>query len=209
VYEQVVGLNEYNLPEHFDPSDTIVDLGAHFGSFMHACLIRGAGTIHCVEPHASNFALLECNVKGWTFDTERTVHCYNRAVWGKSCKLGISGEFVNWTARMHVNEEHAQVDSITLDELLATVGGPVRLLKMDIEGAEVPALECVSDLSQVREIVGEIHYGLHFAGWPKPTNGWLMGRLNALGFREVTIEPNRIADQHGAKGSLGSFRATR
>lgn len=47
-------------------------------------------------------------------------------------------------------------NTVTLTEVLARADGPVRLLKLDCEGAEYSILDGV-DLSRVRQICGEAH----------------------------------------------------
>jgi hypothetical protein len=48
------------------------------------------------------------------------------------------------------------VGTITLTEVLARAGGPIRLLKLDCEGAEYAILHGV-DLSRVQQLCGEAH----------------------------------------------------
>lgn len=63
VYRSVVELNEYRLPEKFEPGDVIIDVGAHIGSFAKACVDRGAGKVVCLEPDIENFIQLRKNLK--------------------------------------------------------------------------------------------------------------------------------------------------
>src|SRR5436309_15691185 len=75
-FEIVIG-NEYDLPSTFAPSDVVVDIGAHTGSFAWACLVRGAGLVHCYEVDEDNFALLEQNLLPF----DGAVNARNAAGW--------------------------------------------------------------------------------------------------------------------------------
>src|SRR5690349_1783872 len=57
IYRQVVTINEYHLPESFEPSDVVIDVGAHIGSFAQAVLSRGCRRLYCIEPDRSNFEI--------------------------------------------------------------------------------------------------------------------------------------------------------
>ena len=63
VFRSVVLNNEYRLPDRFGPSDLILDIGGHIGSFVHACEMRGAGTIVTFEPDLENFRRLCENLR--------------------------------------------------------------------------------------------------------------------------------------------------
>jgi len=41
IFNAVVRFNEYRLPERFVPTDIVIDVGAHIGSFAQAVLSRG------------------------------------------------------------------------------------------------------------------------------------------------------------------------
>src|SRR5437870_3594985 len=61
IFLSVVAEDEYRLPR-FSPADTVLDLGAHTGSFALAALRRGAGLVVCCEPDPANFLLLRHNL---------------------------------------------------------------------------------------------------------------------------------------------------
>jgi 16S rRNA A1518/A1519 N6-dimethyltransferase RsmA/KsgA/DIM1 with predicted DNA glycosylase/AP lyase activity len=54
IYNGVVGHNEYQLPARFTPSDVVIDVGAHIGSFAHAVVQRGCRQVRCFEPDDDN-----------------------------------------------------------------------------------------------------------------------------------------------------------
>jgi FkbM family methyltransferase len=162
VLMDVLVRNEYKLPSFFRPEDVIVDIGAHIGVFAIACEARGAKDIRSYEPDPDNFRLLKEHtanlpVKARNVAVHRSDH---------QCDLVFSGYRPQWTACGYVvprdchgalpNE--SPVQAIGLDEIvLADIGKPVRLLKMDCEGSEYAILYSASCLDQVQEIVGEVH----------------------------------------------------
>ena len=50
IFNGVVVLNEYRLPERFAPGDIVIDVGAHIGSFAEAVVSRGAGMSPASSP---------------------------------------------------------------------------------------------------------------------------------------------------------------
>ena len=133
IWCQVFSGNEYRLPERFSESDLIVDVGAHIGAFARACLDRGAKTVVCYEPHQECFQCLKENVRHYW----RECAIYNASV-------GIYHPLFDGPAK-----SDPMVPSV-LD------GRPVRLLKLDCEGAEYEICRDM-DLSGVHEICGEAH----------------------------------------------------
>src|SRR5262245_26125136 len=77
LFRDVVIRNEYQLPSRFGEDDVLVDVGAHTGAFAYAALRRGAGRVFCCEAGASNFRILERNLRGFSLRV-RLLHC---AVW--------------------------------------------------------------------------------------------------------------------------------
>src|SRR5437773_10084658 len=63
IFNSVVAHNEYALPTRFEPSDLILDVGGHIGSFSYAVLERGAGTDYACEVEESNFRMLQHNLR--------------------------------------------------------------------------------------------------------------------------------------------------
>ena len=156
--------NEYQLPDSFCADDLIIDIGAHIGAFACACLQRGAGKVIAFEPEPDNFALATSNL----------------AIHGDQCELHAEAvwrsdgdEFMTLQlrrARHPLNTgghdvlgddtatwEGLEVPGVALDTVLARLDGPVRLLKIDTEGAEYPVLLTATRLAQVMAIAGEYH----------------------------------------------------
>ncbi len=155
IWQPVVLGNEYRLPPRFEPADVIVDVGGHIGAFAHACLMRGAGKVITCEPHPENLKLLRRNLARYG----DRVEIIPAAVWPADEPAFMSpaeDDPHNTGGGTVCRGRGLPVGTITLAEVLARAGGPVRLLKLDCEGAEYSILDGV-DSSQVQQICGEAH----------------------------------------------------
>ena len=56
IFDGVVALDEYRLPERFEPDDVVVDVGGHIGSFAYAVVRRGGKHVWSIEPDRTNCA---------------------------------------------------------------------------------------------------------------------------------------------------------
>lgn len=155
----VVVNNEYRLPERFRETDVVIDIGAHIGSFAYACLRRGAGKVISFEPDPENAALAARNLAH--FGSRCELHA--AAVWRSDGRvpnllLGRAKERLNTGGHSVVSDGGGvAVPVIALDAVLASLAGPIRLLKIDCEGAEYPILFTSRHLDRVASIVGEFH----------------------------------------------------
>lgn len=166
VAREVLGANQYRLPAKFTEHDNILDVGAHIGIFAVSCMLRGAGRVHCYEPDEANFALLKENM-----DKLPGARARKLAIWRSdipSGKLLFSGYPPEATAcgsvlpGCSVGSQNQQIPVlfIGLDAAIHRLAGDhgrIRLLKIDAEGSEYPALYTSTRLHQIDEIVGECH----------------------------------------------------
>lgn len=172
VYRSVVELNEYRLPDKFDVSDVIFDVGAHIGSFAKACIDRGAGKVYAFEPDFENFMQIRKNLaneikKGrvvllpvgvWRSDKDaRLLYQTGWSIDAGEINTG-SGDLI------HSKPGDTIIPVFPLDRLingLATPGSPlygwIRLLKLDCEYSEWPILWTMREFGRVRAICGEYH----------------------------------------------------
>jgi FkbM family methyltransferase len=174
IFDGVVALDEYRLPERFEPDDVVVDVGAHIGSFAYAVVLRGGQHVWSIEPDRTNCAFAAEHLRPYV--AQGHVRLLHAAVWrsdpnddelrfdgyhafpqsypGMEGIVNTGGGSVMWGFG-------EPVAKIAFDDLvdLATNRGErrVRLLKLDCEGAEWPIVLTSRRLHLIDEIVGEYH----------------------------------------------------
>ncbi len=127
------------------PGMTVVDMGANIGYYtvIAAGRVGPTGRVFAYEPEEKNFAILEKNI------------AKNGFSWATAVKLALSdraGARTLFLADAHsglhsfANNRHqlgeAEVACDTLDSSLKRQGSPkVDIIKMDIEGAEILAID--------------------------------------------------------------------
>jgi len=155
-YDEVVTNNCYHLNSRIADA-TVVDIGAHIGFFCDLCLSMGASFVDAYEANPNNHSTGLRRMGGGSSESLRY---RNLAVWSESgSTIGIAiddGVNTGSSTVMSDGTNVVQVPTITLDEILAEIGRPIDLLKVDCEGAEYPILYG-SDLSSISSIVGEFH----------------------------------------------------
>jgi FkbM family methyltransferase len=150
------------------PGDLGVDCGANVGD-MTQVLAMGGATVHAFEPNPHAFAVLERRFRGW-----QSVVCHNAAA---GCRNGRAALYLHensasnevlWSngssllsEKPNVSHDRSvDVDVVDLADFLLGLGREVRVLKMDIEGAEVEVLThllATGTLERVREAFIETH----------------------------------------------------
>jgi FkbM family methyltransferase len=155
-FKEVLLDNCYRLPKSFQCDDMIVDVGGNIGCFAVACLARGCGPLTLVEPQPQNFALARRNTAAW--GGQVTHHQF--AVWWRAkgwVPIVDRGPqtAMHYVGRVDDGSLGLSVRRVMLDDLLPEIG--VRLLKLDAEGGEYPALMEARRLKLVEEVVVECH----------------------------------------------------
>jgi FkbM family methyltransferase len=156
IVHPILFTDEYGIGDvRFEPSDVIIDVGAHIGAFAYLCHLRGSRAIHCYEPGERNFELLQHNL-----GFRAGVHVSHTAIWrsdgAESPELLLSGadgentgassvlasgrtiDFSN-QAFLNTSTEAHRTTTVPLDQVLERFDR-VKLLKIDCEGSEFPIL---------------------------------------------------------------------
>jgi FkbM family methyltransferase len=173
------------------PGDIILDLGAHIGTFSFAAAALGCQVIS-VEASPHNVALLKATAVKNSFNQ---VQIISSAVSNCSGTVEfVPGGPYGLVANPTINSGCITVPAITGDDLLANLGlDRVDLIKMDIEGSEIRAIEGMSQLL-AREDAPPILYegnghALRFFG---ETSNRLIGTLERFGYRSYFVEAGQL-----------------
>lgn len=212
IFENVIG-GEYGAIDVL--GKTVVDIGAHIGSFSILAVMKGARRVLAYEAGADNFDLLVTNCGALS-----AVECHHAAVWRSDAGdaalswreasnpqntgggtviecAAVAGESTNAGRR-------SAVATIPFDDIVERAG-TVDLLKIDAEGSEYPILLTSGKLDRVDAIVGEFHdiagldTRMEIPGFPEWSIELLHEHLGRQGF-DVDVR---------RKGPLGFFRAAR
>lgn len=185
-------IREYLLERiRFESGDRIIDVGANIGE-VSRLLARRHGVIPIAfEPEDREFRALEANLRGtggsahkallWSHETELVFHEAN--------DTGDSSIFEPRNATS--TQQHA---ATTLDAAIprtAAAEGPIRLLKLEAEGAEPEILEgAARTLERVQFIAADVgpERGLERETTIFP----VYERLRASGFRAVAVQTKRL-----------------
>jgi len=119
----------------------VVDVGAHIGyySLIAAKRVTSSGTVHAIEPSRNNARWLDHNVASNNFKNIK-VHYFAAGVKHEKRLFHITnssdcnGFYVNPIAET-INT--IETDVVPIDEI---VSGPVHVVKIDVEGAEIEVL---------------------------------------------------------------------
>lgn len=158
-------INIYFDAETVKYADTIIDLGAHIGTFtLYAILHAKPNTcIIAVEPDRTNYRILLNNiVKLNKIIKEKNIKIItlNMAVWYKQGKFRFRN--IGWSEGGYLtgdpctSQDKECIDTITLDELIELSNGRI-IAKIDIEGAELPVLLFSKNLTRISDIAMEPH----------------------------------------------------
>ena len=140
--------------ESLRPGMTFVDLGAHIGYYtvLAAKAVSPTGHVYGFEPVESTCEILRSNITLNRVDGTTTI--VPKAIWERSglVRLHISPES-SVSSRIRVGgnilgtQSCAEIEAVSLDDFFREEGWPtVHLVKMDIEGAELRALQGMREL---------------------------------------------------------------
>lgn len=200
VWRAIVELNEYRLPDRFDPGDLVIDIGGHIGSFSRACLDRGAGEVLVFEASRENFERLCRNLclrpsdapgGEWSWqrcENGQAVVAQRWAVWRSDRERSAAlffggfaydadaGEINTGGGRVFQVGDDADdvLPSTSLRDILASVpeSRRVRLLKLDCEGSEWPILYTLPAECRLSDRVDEVIGEWHVGLDPSGVDSW-------------------------------------
>jgi FkbM family methyltransferase len=186
------------------PGDSAIDAGSHIGFFtmVMAALVGPAGRVYAFEPLDTNAELLERSIAENRFG-ERVA--FQRAAVGAAsgtATLTFPAETLNSGgayllrsgAAPLTGNQTRRVPMVALDDL--PLKRPVRLIKMDVEGAEPQVLKGAERLlrNDRPTVLSEVHpTQLERASGVRAED--FLGQLRSLGYRAHAIE-------HGTIGAL-------
>lgn len=178
-------------------SDVAIDCGANVGE-MTAILARNGSTVHAFEPNPHAFAALSRR-----FTAHPNVICHQAAVSDHAGRVRLylhensSQDELHWSNGSSLLADKPnisagrsiEVDVVDLAEFLVSLPKPVKVLKLDIEGAEVDVINHLIDkdcLAQARHIFVETHES-KIASLVAPTLA-LRDRLATVGATHVNLD---------------------
>jgi len=125
--------------------DIVLDCGANIGVFTRKALSRGAGLVVAIEPAPQTLTAFRRNFE--TEIREGRVVVYPKGVWDHDAEMELSLNEGNPGGNTLIISPDAAVPKVrvpltTIDKIVAELKLPrVDFIKMDIEGAEKPALK--------------------------------------------------------------------
>jgi FkbM family methyltransferase len=157
------------LKKHLKPGDVVLDIGANIGYYAELIskLVGEKGRVHCFEPDAINFKHLQNNCGSIS-----NLVLNNKAVGPKTEKLKIyTSKNLNVDHRTYEPEDYdeaLEIDAVSVDDYLTGKEQKVQLIKMDIQGFEMQAVQGMKDTlinNPGIKIISEFWpYGLRKAG---------------------------------------------
>jgi FkbM family methyltransferase len=161
----LTNINIYFDVETVKYADTVIDLGAHIGTFtLYAILHAKPNTcIIAVELDRTNYRILLNNMRKLSkIIKEKNIKIItlNMAVWYKQGKFRFRN--IGWSEGGYLTGDPCTsqykecVDTITLDKLIELSNGRI-IAKIDIEGAELPVLLFSKSHTRISDIAMEPH----------------------------------------------------
>ncbi|MBN1487906.1 MAG: FkbM family methyltransferase [Anaerolineae bacterium] len=183
--------NFYLITELLEPGQNVLDLGAHIGTFSLFSAAYGYNVVS-VEAASNNLVLLKESIRKNNFGNIQVVAA-------AICDHEGTLEFIQagpygLVANPHLDAPTISVPAITGDSLLSDIGwNNVDFIKMDIEGAEVSAIQGMSKLlagDDAPTILYESNgHTLNYFG---ETPESLMASLEKFGYQCYLVESGRL-----------------
>jgi FkbM family methyltransferase len=149
-----------------EPGETVVDVGANIGSLtaLMAARVGHAGKVLAYEPHPEIFRRLTENIELWQAETDAPIRAYRVALsnYHGAGGLNLPSAFQanHGLATLAPDNSAGALIPVQVEQLDDLIHDRVGLLKLDIEGHELMALQGAEQLlsdRQIRDIVFEEH----------------------------------------------------
>lgn len=185
---RVERLNGHAVVADWLGADSVVlDLGASRGRFSEAVIARFGCRVLAIEPVSALFASLPDDPR---LHAERAALA--AAPGPIEIGVGDSDENATTLAELRDGRTFETVDGVTLAGLVARAGAErIDLVKVDVEGAELEALEGVdpATLARIGQLTVEFHDFL-VPAWRPRVDG-VDRRLRSLGFHRLQVSRDR------------------
>ena len=151
----VVALPELGITHQVGPGDLVIDCGANVGDITSRFARTGA-TVHAFEPNPICFDILRKRFGGTA-----NVILHNKGVMAEPGVLPlripridgldavtstVASSFLDREINpLHDDDEVVEIECVDFPAFVMSLDPPVKLLKMDIEGAEVAVLDAMMD----------------------------------------------------------------
>lgn len=132
------------LKKEINEEFTVLDIGANIGYYtlIFAKCVGSMGRVYAFEPDPENFSILKKNVE---MNGYSNVVLEEKAVYSRTGKISL---FLNEENKSdhrlyetENNRECISIDAIRLDDYLMKIDQRIDLIKIDIQGAEMAALQ--------------------------------------------------------------------
>jgi FkbM family methyltransferase len=158
------------IPAFFElgPGDIAIDCGANLGSVTEV-LARGGAEVHAFEPNPDAFAILSRNTAGMpnvhlhqqaVLDRNGTMRLFLHLNYARNPERFSAGSSLIAEKRNVDGSTGVEVEVIDLPAFIEALGRPVKLLKIDVEGAEYAILEALIErgiIDRIERVFVETH----------------------------------------------------
>jgi FkbM family methyltransferase len=177
--------------------DVAIDIGAHIGFFtmQMAAAVADTGHVYAFEPFAANADLLDRSIGENRFSDRVTLQRAAVGAAAGEAMLTFAAETLNSGGAYLLRDgaaplagnETRRVPVVALDTL--TLRRPVRLIKMDVEGAEPQVVRGAERLLRDDRpvILSELH-PTQLERASGATADAFLAQMNAIGYRAQTID---------------------